>query len=98
MSTCWKCGQSVASGQTECEYGCGKTPPPEPLLPETLEAFEENYCEIDWDSVKSLADLIKVLSVLHEGEGGFLDSPYYFALKKFLHPPRKPDLPDEMEN
>jgi hypothetical protein len=91
MSHCWKCGQPVAEGRAECEYGCGAALTHEPLLPGTLSRFNALYCEIDWSTVKSLEDLIKVLSVIHEGEGVFLDSPYHRALKKFLRPPNPPE-------
>ena len=91
MSHCWKCGQPVAAGRTECEYGCGASPVREPLLPDTLARFNSLYCEIDWSTVKSLEDLIKVLSVIHEGEGVFSDSPYHRALKKYLRPPKPPE-------
>jgi hypothetical protein len=91
MSYCWKCGQPVAEGRTECEYGCGANLAREPLLPETLARFNALYCEIDWRTIKSLEDLIKVLSVIHEGEGIFSDSPYHRALKKFLRPPIPPE-------
>lgn len=91
MSDCWKCGQPVADGRTECEYGCGASRVREPLLPDTLEEFNLLYREIDWSTIKSLADLIKVLSVIHGGEGVFADSPDYETLKKFLRPPGRPD-------
>ena len=73
MSNCWKCGWPVADGRTECEYGCGASRVREPLLPDTLEEFNMLYREIDWSTIESLADLIKVLSVIHGGEGVFAD-------------------------
>lgn len=91
MSNCWKCGEPVAPGRTECEYGCSASLVREPLLPESLECFNALYCEIDWNTVKTFEDLIKVLSVIHEGEGVFSDSPYHRALKKYLRPPAPPE-------
>lgn len=91
MSHCWKCGKFVAEGCAECEHGCHCRPVREPLLPDTLQCFNALYCEIDWSTIKSLEDLIKVLSVIHEGEGVFLDSPYHHTLKKHLHPPKPPE-------
>jgi len=90
MSECWKCGKALPEGLVECEDGCEPTAEFNPDDPEQMaeaeKDFRENWMQIDWSKVTTLADLIAILS--KHGEPIFIEkeSPEFEQLKKFLKP------------
>jgi len=65
MNTCWKCGRPLATGTIECEYGCASR-----MTEEETEKFAlllvrlAKRRRLDWSKVRSIADVICVLSTL----------------------------------
>jgi hypothetical protein len=92
MNTCWKCGRPVVEGKTECDYGC------ESRMSEAdtrkfalcLERLAKRR-RLDWAKVRSLADVICVLSTLFGEATVDPDSIAAQKLEKYLAPEKEPE-------
>ncbi len=92
MSSCYKCGRDLPAGQVECEDVCqraGGILPPDQTSPGAIKGpgvFE--YAYIDWSKIKTLADLILVMSVIYDGSGVCTDEVAdYDKIKHLCEPP-----------
>jgi hypothetical protein len=89
MNICWKCGDQVLGGGSEC-YACAEGGPRPLHTDEELERidddFRKNFMEVDWSKVTTLQEVIAILST--HGEPIFVDkdSPDFERLKKYLKP------------
>jgi hypothetical protein len=88
MSSCWKCGRELPEGQTECEHGCQ----PAELKTKEHEARFFDFAYVDWKKVKTLPDLIRVMSVIYDGAGVCTDEEDYEQIKDLCEPPTKISL------
>jgi len=87
MSHCYKCG-CYLDGQIECrdcQEGVRSTRMDEAEMEKCEQEFKEGYLEIDWDKVKTLAD---VIAVLREADPIFIwkQKPGIDRVRKFLKP------------
>jgi hypothetical protein len=85
MSTCWKCGRKTTEGVTECER-CEMGLSPEQLDEgrRMIKEMNENSMPLDWAKVKTLEDLILVVSVLNGGIRIWRAGPLFKTLERFL--------------
>lgn len=83
MSTCYKCGRELTGTLTECEYSCF---PDDEEIEESGREWAEENLEVDWSKVKTLEQVIAILSAS--------DMPIYFnkdsaeakKFREFLRP------------
>lgn len=83
MAECWKCGKETGSVAPECT-SCleGFTEEADIIQKRPVKKPTPVYVNIDWDKVKTLADVIAVIS---GADLKFIKgSPSYWRLKKFL--------------
>jgi len=85
MNTCWKCGQLLEIGKTECEHGCVSRMTEEDTekFARCLERFAKRR-RLDWSKVESVADVICVLSTLFGDATVDPDSTEAKKLERFL--------------
>ena len=90
MNTCWKCGRSLALGATECERGCVSRMTEEDTqkFALLLERFAKRR-RLDWSRVRSVADVICVLSTLFGDASVDPDSAEAKKLERFLEPEKE---------
>jgi len=87
MNTCWKCGRPLATGTIECEYGCASR-----MTEEETEKFAlllvrlAKRRRLDWSKVRSIADVICVLSTLFGEASVDPNSDEAKTLDRFLEP------------
>ena len=87
MNTCWKCGRRLAAGTNECEYGCLSRMTEEDAR--KFARFLERIAKrrrLDWTRVKSITDVICVLSTLFGDATVDPDSAEAKKLERFLEP------------
>jgi hypothetical protein len=91
MNTCWKCGQPLAVGKVECDYGCESR-----MSEEDTQKFAcclEQIAKrrrLDWSKVQTIDDLICVISTLFGDATVDPDSATAQKLERFLEP-KKPE-------
>ena len=86
MSTCWKCGRELPAGKTECDYGCGEGPADTTEHDASMADFKTNWMQVDFTKVKTLAELLMILSVHADPVFVPKDSPKFPLLRKYLKP------------
>ena len=87
MNTCWKCGQPLPEGKTECEDGCTSRMSEEDTqkFARCLEQLAKRR-RLDWGKVQSLDDVIFVLSTLFGDATVDPNSAVARKLERFLEP------------
>lgn len=85
MSTCYKCGRELPDGQVECDGVCSTVETPEELEAMDRE-FARDYMEVDWAQVKTVEDVVNVLSAWDDYLFVPKKHPRFESLKKYLKP------------
>jgi predicted nucleic acid-binding Zn ribbon protein len=87
MNTCWKCGQPLPEGKTECADGCASRMSEEDTRKFALCLQQlAKRRRLDWSKVRSFADLMCVLSTLFGDATVDPDSAVARKLERFLEP------------
>ena len=95
MSSCYKCGRELPDGNVECEYGCNQgsraieqsfNQEQASLAQKQAMAAEllKNSRPIDWSKVKTVADVVLIMSVINSGTRFMNGSAPAIALERFL--------------
>lgn len=90
MNTCWKCGQPLPQGKTECDPACASR-----MSEEHTQKFAlclqqlARRRRLDWSKLQSLADVIFVLSTLFGDATVDPESAVAKKLERFLDPKKE---------
>ena len=85
MNTCWKCGRELPVGKVECDYGCTSR-----MSEEDTEKFAHYLQQLakrrrlDWSKVRTVEDIICVVSTLFGDATVEPDSEVARKLEAFL--------------
>lgn len=96
MNTCWKCGEPLPDGKTECDHNCESRMSEEDTrkFALCLQQFARRR-RLDWSKVQSLADVLFVLSTLFGDATVEPDSVVAQKLERFLDPPPADRTPSD---
>jgi hypothetical protein len=88
MSNCFKCGDETPEGVLECAVCAGGlTPCQLPIVEEMSdEEFNAKFMEVDWDKVKTVADVVNILRADCRTIFIAKNDADFAVLKKFLKP------------
>jgi hypothetical protein len=90
MNTCWKCGQPLPEGITECDPACASR-----MSEEDTQKFAlclqqlAKRRRLDWSKLQSLADVIFVLSTLFGDATVDPELAVAKKLEQFLEPKKE---------
>lgn len=96
MNICWKCGQPLPEGKTECDHDCVSR-----MSEEDTRRFALCLQQIarrrrlDWSKIQSFSDLLFVLSTLFGDATVEPDSSVGRKLERFLEPAAVDETPDD---
>jgi len=84
--TCYRCGQPVPEGQTECDNCARGMPPGMAQMGEMLAGLK--FVEIDWDKIRSLPEAERteaIITIVSTAIPAVVrNSPQYFKILKYI--------------
>lgn len=88
MSTCYKCGRELPSGQVECDPECGAAnQPTDEQVRRFLEMMRRQRALIDWDKVVTPEDMMLVIKTIFSNATVLRGTEEAEKLKRFLKEP-----------